>query len=598
MGVARLYKIPSPYTGNQIMDTDYEQSADTMYLAHIDKRPTKLTRAGHTDWSFASIIAYPSPPPPASCTVTPTISNTDSENEGAAYFAQPASYIVTAVDEETGRESRPSDDDGTDNDLSLKGNYNTITWPAVTGASRYRIFKAQNGGEYGYIGGTKGLSFRDDNIGPDFSDGPPIAQSPFSGSNNRPSTVAFFEQRLMFGRTRARPNAVWGSRSGDYENFDISRPLKADDALSFALVSGKVNAVNQLVSTSQLLALTSDAIFKVDGGGAEGYLSPSSIVVRKQIGRGSSRLNPLIVDNVVFYRPSVGNAVRTIGYEFQQDGFVSNDVSIFSPHLFEGMEIVSWAYAQEPRSVVWAARSDGKLLCFTWEQEQQVWGWTVCETAGRVLSLAVISEEGEDRLYMTVRRKVGGVNRVYIERMAAARWPDVKDACYLDSAVSYSFSTAQTVLGNLHHLEGLSVDVLADGNVVSGLVVKNGRVTLPTPAKKASAGLPYTAVIETLPLAFTGQNGTNAGKRHTMGEVVLRVDKSRGLLVGPNEASLFAVKPRLNEEYGDPNHLMSGLVGLDMPPVTNGELSLIVQSAGPLPMTVTMIAIDTLINDR
>jgi hypothetical protein len=59
---------------------------------------------------------------------------------------------------------------------------------------------------------------------------------------------------------------------------------------------------------------------------------------------------------VVFYQPSVGQSVRTIGYDFTIDGLKSNDVSIFSPHFFEGMSIVSWCYAQEPRSVIWAAR--------------------------------------------------------------------------------------------------------------------------------------------------------------------------------------------------------------------------------------------------
>src|SRR3546814_11986223 len=106
------------------------------------------------------------------------------------------------------------------------------------------------------------------------------------------------------------------------------------------------------------------------------------------------------------------------------DGLKSDDVTIFSPHFFEGFDIVSWCYSQEPRSIVWAVRSDGKLLAFTWEQAQQVWGWTICETEGFVTSCCSISEDGEDRVYITVRRPINGEARTLIECMASHRGED------------------------------------------------------------------------------------------------------------------------------------------------------------------------------
>jgi hypothetical protein len=43
-----------------------------------------------------------------------------------------------------------------------------------------------------------------------------------------------------------------------------------------------------------------------------------------------------VIDNVAFYQTSIGFSIRTLGYEFSTDGYNSNDVTIFSPHLFEG----------------------------------------------------------------------------------------------------------------------------------------------------------------------------------------------------------------------------------------------------------------------
>jgi hypothetical protein len=305
MSVGRIYRTGSPYNASQLAELDFEQSADTMYLAHLDEPPTKLVRAGHTDWTFSTVTFQPGIAAPAGVGVVATTPNTDATNSGASYFPLQASYVVTAVDDDTGHESRASAVVSATNDLGLKRNYNTITWSAVAGAEHYRVYKSEVTSDFGYIGSTTQLSFTDNNIGPDLSDGPANAQNPFPTSNDYPSTVAFYQQRLGWGRTNNHPNAVYFSRAGEYENMDESRPLKASDALSFALVAGRVNAINQLVPMSQLLALTSDGVFSINGG-QEGFLTPSNIVTSRQTGRGSSRLNPLVIDNVAFYQTAIG----------------------------------------------------------------------------------------------------------------------------------------------------------------------------------------------------------------------------------------------------------------------------------------------------
>lgn len=587
MSVARIYRVGSPFNGVELSEVDYEQSANVMYLAHLDHAPTKLTRTAHTNWAFTSVAFSPTIAAPTGVSVTVTNPNVDASNSGNAYFPQPANYVVTAVNDDTGQESRASSVVTGTNDLSLKRNKNTIAWSAVTGATRYRVYKADNTREYGYIGNTTGLSFVDDNIGPDYTSGPPVGYNPFAAANDYPSTVTFFEQRLLWARTNNRPNAIFGSRSGDFENMDISRPLRASDSLSFALVSGRVNAINQLVSARNLLALTSDSIFQIEGG-QNGYISATDFVSRRQNGRGSSRLSPLVIDSVVFYQTAIGNGVRTLGYTFQSDSIESNDVTIYSPDLFRGFNIVAWAYAQEPRSLIWAVRDDGKLLCFTWEQEQQVWGWTVCETDGLVKSVAVISENAEDRLYLTVQRG----DKLLIERMASARWDTVDDACYLDSAVTYVFDPPASVLRNLDHLEGKTVSALADGNVYSGLVVTGGQVTLPDAVSRATCGLPYTATIETLPLAVQTREGWTIAKPQSASRAVVRVVDTRAVYVGPTDADLDLIKDRQFEPAGAPPSLRTGLLESSLRAKINHGARVVVQSRDPLPMTVTAIYID------
>lgn len=604
MGVSRVVRVGSPYNAVDLAEVDFEQQADTMYLAHLDYPLTKLTRTAHDEWAFSSVSIGPKVSPPSDLAAFAYSPNTDSENGGNAYFPQPCRYMVTSVDAD-GRESRPADLGAeVTNDVSLKRNYNELTWSAVTGAASYKVYKAQNSQFYGYIGSTVETSFIDDNIGPDLSTAPPEAYNPFPGVNDYPSTVTFFEQRLFLGRSRNNPNAIWGSRSAEFENFDQSIPLRADDGIVIAANAGRVNAINQLVATTSLLALTSDSLFRVDSGADGGYLTASPpATVRRQVGRGSSRLSPLVVDNVVFYAPSVGAGVRSINYKFEVDSLTSDDVSIFSPHFFEGFGITSWCYAQEPRSIIWAARNDGKLLAFTWEQAQQVWGWTLCETDGFVTSCCCIPENGEDRVYLTVRRTIDGQEKTFIERMASTRWDSVADCCFLDCAVSFAYDEPRQTFRNLWHLEGQTVWGLCDGFVVKGLVVANGRVTLDDsvgPVSKATFGLPYDVDIQTMPVMFNGSAGSNAARKQQPGEIAVHLRNSRGVRVGSGkedgaEPTTHPIKPRKSEAWGEADRLLDGKYLIDSPNVVSGQASVYVKQTDPLPLTLIGVFLDPVV---
>ena len=69
----------------------------------------------------------------------------------------PQSYVVTAIGADGVTESLASAVVTGNNNLTLAGNYNTLSWSAVTGATRYNAYK-RRGGSYGYIGQTVTLS--------------------------------------------------------------------------------------------------------------------------------------------------------------------------------------------------------------------------------------------------------------------------------------------------------------------------------------------------------------------------------------------------------------------------------------------------------
>lgn len=592
MGGSRLYKVGSPYNYSELFELDYAQSFDTMYLCHVDHQVNKLTREGHAEWLFTSVTFGPTIAAPTSVAAAETNPNVDADNSGNAYFPQPASYVVSAINEDTGQESRASASDSATNDLGLKRNYNTVTWAAVTGATLYAVYKSNNTGSYGYIGETSGLSFVDDNILPDLSDAPVVADNPFDGTGNYPGKVCFFEQRLFFGRTRNRPNAIFATRSADFENMDKARPLQPDDALSLAASSGKVNAITQLVPASNLLVLTTDSIFQVVGANDD-YVSPSPPPkIRRQNGRGVSDLKALLIDAVTFFQPRIGTEVRALGFSFEIDGFSSNDMSVFSSHLFENNRIIDWAFAEEPMSIIWCVRDDGALLAFTWQQEQQVWGWTRQNIDGEVLTVCAVPELGEDRLYMLVKRTFNGVDRYFAERMASFKWTDYKTACYLDCAVTQVFDEPTATIGKLFHLEGQEVWALADGFPVKGLTVENATVTLPDTASNVTVGLPMTALVETLPLNFNGPKGASQGTKQTTGFAHLNIVDTLGITAGRTDEKQEDVTTRDQESLGTQADLHTGLVRVQMEQAVRFETTVVIRQDNPLPFTLAAAYIE------
>jgi hypothetical protein len=112
----------------------------------------------------------------------------------------------------------------------------------------------------------------------------------------------------------------------------------------------------------------------------------------------------------------------------------------------------------------------------------------------------------------------------------------------------WTMDEPSTTVSGLRHLEGETIKVLADGNVVENLTVSNGSVTLPQAATKTIAGLGYTCIGRTLPLTVDGAV-IQARRKDVIG-LALKVNKTRGLKYGKSLDKLYEVKERTNEPMG------------------------------------------------
>lgn len=578
------YEVATPYLEADLFDLRYVQSSDVLTIVHPNYAPRELRRLGATNWQLQTINFNPTINPPAAAP-TVTATRASSPTNLRDYL-----YKITAMVDGSTEESLGSATGTTNqtNNLLQTGAFNVITWGAVAGAGRYRVYREDNG-LFGYVGETDALTFKDEGVTPDLSITPPNIKPIFTGAGNYPSAVSYYQQRRVFGGTATQPQNVWMTRSGTESNITYSLPSRDDDMLSFKVSAREANTIRHIVPLQDLVILTSSAEWRLDG--SDGPLTPSNIKVGPQAYVGCNNATPILVNNSLLYAAARGGHVREMGFSQDAGGYITGDLSLRATHLFDTLRIEDMAYAKAPIPFCWMVSSNGKLLGFTYIPEQQIGAWHQHDTInGEFESIAVVAEGEEDALYCVVKRQIDGQQVRYVERLHTRAFGDQEDAFFVDCGLTYSGAPADTISG-LSHLEGEEVAILVDGAVHPRRTVTGGSIQLDVEGSTIHIGLPITADIKTLPLAFeTG--GMGQGRVKNVNKVWLRVFRSSGIFTGPSFDRLTEAKQRTTEPWGSPPGLKTEEIEVMVEPDWTDSGSICVRQADPLPLTVLSMSLE------
>ena len=429
------YEVATPYVAADLFDLHYVQSADVLTIVHPNYAPRELRRGGATSWTLTTISFVSGLSAPTG------VSAAASGGTGVTY-----NYKVTTVGDGGLDESPASTAASVNGNLLASGAFNTITWSAATNAVRYNIYKQANGALYGYIGQSDGTSFKDDNITADISKTPPIVYNPFPSAGDFPGAVSYFEQRRTFAGTTNKPQNIYLTRTGTESNMTYSLPTRDDDAINFRVAAREANTIRHIVPLTNLVLLTSSAEWRITSINSDA-LTPTSVSVKPQSYIGANNVQPVIVNNNLIYAAARGGHMRELAYSWQANGYVTGDLSLRAPHLFDNYSVVDMAFAKAPQPIVWSVSSTGKLLGLTYVPEQQVGAWHQHDTDGTFESCCVVAEGNDDRLYVIVKRTIGGVTKRYVERMATRLFATQADAFFVDcgATLDTTNTTATTV---------------------------------------------------------------------------------------------------------------------------------------------------------
>jgi hypothetical protein len=303
----------------------------------------------------------------------------------------------------------------------------------------------QNGGE-GYANGDT-VTFTDS--GSSATTTAPLTIGPATG--NYPSVPNYFQSRRVYAATLNNPDTLFFSQSGAYQNMDSSVPPVDSDAIVTTPWGEQVNTIQGLLPMpGGLITATGLGAWQVVGANGPGStLTPASQSAQPQESNGFSATVPLLKINYeILNVQALGYVVRDIQYNFFTNIYAGTDITVLSNHLFEGFEIVTWAWASVPWKIVWATRNDGKLLSLTFDKEEQLQGWARHDTNGLFCGNEVATEPPVDAPYFIVKRFISGVNQwaYYIERMDNRLWNGPEDPWCIDAALELAQPTPDATL--------------------------------------------------------------------------------------------------------------------------------------------------------
>lgn len=271
-------------------------------------------------------------------------------------------------------------------------------------------------------------------------------------SGTYPSTVAYFQERRVYGNSLNNPDTYWMSQPGSFTNFDIRTPTIASDAIIGSPWSVEVNGIQWMVNMpGGLVVLTGVSAWQLTGAGGSSLnpqpITPSTQQAQPQAYNGcSATVPPIRIDFDIIYLQAKGTKYRDLSYNFYVNIYTGADITENSSHLFNGVTIKEHAWCEEPNYILWSVRSDGVLLSLTYLKPQQVAGWARHDTQGFFQSVCSVTEPPVDALYCAVQRQLGSNVAYTIERMDNRLWPTTEDCWCVDCGLSLGQPTPNATL--------------------------------------------------------------------------------------------------------------------------------------------------------
>ena len=159
---------------------------------------------------------------------------------------------------------------------------------------------------------------------------PSVFQGPTPNNwaaGNWPACGCFHEGRLVMGGSPVDPGTIWGSASGDYQDFNNVTPAAKDDPYLFPLSTA--GRIKTLTSRKELVINTD--ISEVIGTSDLGVIAYDDFSFPKQTDWGANCIQPMIVGRDMVFTSNSKRTVRTFKDKGDEvNGWDGNEISLLA----------------------------------------------------------------------------------------------------------------------------------------------------------------------------------------------------------------------------------------------------------------------------
>ena len=504
LNAGKAVEITTTYTTADLIDIQYAQSADTLYLAHKGRSPRKLTRTSDTAWTLTNISFTGSTFPSTFCAGSAgTGTDGNNKNPGAVTFYNQRLYWggsntdpqkiwgSTVAEFENMHQGSATATDSVEFTL-VANEVNAIQWLAES----TDMLCGTLGGEFTISGGI------DDNI--TATNIKAVRQASFGSNKVTPLNVG---NLLLFNQRAGRKvrELVF--------NFDVDGYLAPDITLlaNHVSESGITDMAYQQEEDALVWAVTADGVLI-----ACTYLRDQNVVAwhRHPVG------GELTIVESVAVIPSADTLSDELWVTVKRriNGITKRFVEYLNPAIYVDSGLVlnspitiTGATAANPVVITAASHgfSNGDLVDI-----KGVVGMT--EINGNYYKVA---DQTTNTFELT--NQTTGV--------------DVNGSAYTAYDSGGEVRKGVTTITGLSHLEGVTVQIVGNGAVFPDATVTSGEVTVSSEVSEAYVGLAYTTTIKPSRPEFGAPQGITQGKPKRWNHIFVRFLNTLGAKINGDQ---------------------------------------------------------------
>ena len=185
-------------------------------------------------------------------------------------------------------------------------------------------------------------------------------------------SIAFYENRLIFGGNFQFPNTLYISKTNDYSNFVIGN--LDTDGMRLTLQSLTDNEIKWILPANQLIIGTSNSEWTLGSDSDNTPISPTAFALKERTQFGSNELKGKFVSDSILFTTNSSRKIREWNFNYFTLESETPDLTLLADHITES-GLIELTYQKEPDNILWGITNDGVLLGLTYNKSQQIYAW-------------------------------------------------------------------------------------------------------------------------------------------------------------------------------------------------------------------------------